>query len=142
MPVEVEGERRGNVCLAHHPAFLEALWMSSSISELFFGGVQVAAIQAGGEKHLRVNQRLRVKPDLGGISDNAESRVAKTRVCGCAESCRRAAPGRLGASEHPVPHTVPGRERAYQLSAHTERRNARVCERKQASLQRLSVTNV
>lgn len=66
-------------------------------------------IQAGGDTHLRVNQRLRVKLDLEGISDSAESRVAKTQVCGCAESSRRAAPGLLVASEHSVPHTVPGR---------------------------------
>lgn len=92
------------------PTFLEALWMSLSISELFLGGgVQVVVIQAGRETRLRVNQRLRVKLDLEGISDNAKSRVAKTQVCGCVESSRRAAPGLLGASEHSVPHTVPGR---------------------------------
>lgn len=95
------------------PTFLEALWMSSPISELFFwGGVQVVVIQAGGETHPRVNQCLRVKLGLEGISDNAESWVAKTQVYDCVGSSRRAASGQLGASEHSVPHTVPGRQRA------------------------------
>lgn len=58
MSMEVEGERRGGLCLTHHPTFPEACGCPHQFQNSCMG-VQVALIRPGREKGPRKTSEVR-----------------------------------------------------------------------------------